>query len=40
VKHRVAAERAALADESLQLRLKQAFDPANIFAPGRVVGGV
>lgn len=40
VKHRVAAERAALADGSLQLRLKQAFDPANIFAPGRFVGGV
>lgn len=40
VKTRVAQARIALADESLQLRLKQAFDPANIFAPGRVVGGI
>jgi FAD/FMN-containing dehydrogenase len=40
VKTRIAAARLPLADEPLQLRLKQAFDPANIFAPGRVVGGI
>ncbi|HTP69749.1 MAG TPA: FAD-binding oxidoreductase [Dongiaceae bacterium] len=40
VKTRVAAARVALPDESLQLRLKRAFDPGNLFAPGRIVGGV
>jgi len=40
VKIRAAAARTALRDAELQLRLKQAFDPANIFAPGRIVGGV
>jgi glycolate dehydrogenase FAD-binding subunit len=40
VKTRVAAARITLPDESLQLRLKQAFDPAHIFAPGRIVGAI
>jgi len=40
VKKRVASSRMALPDEALQQRLKQAFDPANLFAPGRIVGGI
>jgi glycolate oxidase FAD binding subunit len=40
VKTRVAASRITLPDESLQLSLKQAFDPSNVFAPGRIVGGI
>ena len=40
VKKRVASSRVALPDEPLQQRLKQAFDPANLFAPGRIVGGI
>jgi glycolate oxidase FAD binding subunit len=40
VKTRAAAARVALPDAPLQQRLKQAFDPANIFAPGRIVGGI
>jgi len=40
VKTRVAAARIALPDAPLQQRLKQAFDPANVFAPGRIVGGI
>jgi glycolate oxidase FAD binding subunit len=40
VKASAASARVALADEPLQQRLKQAFDPANIFAPGRIVGGI
>ena len=40
VKTRVASLRIHLPDEPLQVRLKQAFDPANIFAPGRIVGGI
>jgi len=40
VKNRIAASRVALFDEPLQLRLKHAFDPANLFAPGRIVGGI
>jgi len=40
VKTHVASARAPLTDEALQQRLKKAFDPANIFAPGRIVGGI
>ena len=40
VKASAAAARVALPDEPLQRRLKQAFDPANIFVPGRIVGGI
>jgi glycolate oxidase FAD binding subunit len=40
VKTRLAASRITLPDQSLQLSLKQAFDPWNIFAPGRIVGGI
>ena len=40
VRIRMAASRVCLPDESLQLRLKQAFDPGNVFAPGRIAGGI
>ena len=40
VKSLMAAVRTPLPDEALQRRLKQAFDPGNIFAPGRIVGGI
>jgi glycolate oxidase FAD binding subunit len=40
VKTHLAAARITLPDHALQLRLKQAFDPSNIFAPGRIVGGI
>lgn len=40
VKTKLAAARVAQPDEPLQLRLKRAFDPANLFAPGRIVGGI
>jgi glycolate oxidase FAD binding subunit len=40
VKVAAAAARTAYPDELLQLQLKRAFDPSNIFAPGRIVGGI
>ena len=40
VKSRMASRRELLRDEALQRRLKQAFDPANVFAPGRIPGGI
>jgi glycolate oxidase FAD binding subunit len=40
VKGQIAAARPERRDAALQERVKQAFDPLNIFAPGRVVGGI
>jgi glycolate oxidase FAD binding subunit len=40
VKTKAAAMQSAARDVSLQQRVKQAFDPAGIFVPGRVVGGL
>ena len=40
LKHRVDVWGAKRADFSLTQRVKQAFDPQNIFAPGRFVGGI
>jgi len=40
VKRSVARANLSQAQLGLQQRVKQAFDPAGIFAPGRVVGGI
>jgi FAD/FMN-containing dehydrogenase len=40
IKKSVAATRSRGADSVLQQRVKQAFDPSGVFAPGRVVGGI
>lgn len=40
LKHLVNARGAERADFPLMQRVKQAFDPQNIFAPGRIVGGI
>lgn len=40
VKKRLAANAAGGVDLNLQRRVKQAFDPSGVFAPGRVVGGL
>jgi glycolate oxidase FAD binding subunit len=40
VKKRSAANVAGGIDLNLQRRVKQAFDPSGVFAPGRVVGGI
>jgi glycolate oxidase FAD binding subunit len=40
VKKRITADMRAQIDLRLQQRVKQAFDPSGVFAPGRVVGGI
>jgi FAD/FMN-containing dehydrogenase len=40
VKKQVAAARTPVANLALQQRVKQAFDPSGLFAPGRIVGGI
>jgi glycolate oxidase FAD binding subunit len=40
IKTKAAAMQSPAKDVSLQQRVKQAFDPAGVFAPGRVVGGL
>jgi glycolate oxidase FAD binding subunit len=40
IKTKAAGLRTGAMDESLQQRVKRAFDPAGVFAPGRVVGGI
>jgi glycolate oxidase FAD binding subunit len=40
IKKSVAAMRSRRVDSVLQQRVKQAFDPSGVFAPGRVVGGL
>ncbi|MGB7849059.1 MAG: FAD-binding oxidoreductase [Candidatus Acidiferrum sp.] len=40
IKAKAAAMHLSKFDMALQQRVKQAFDPAGVFAPGRVVGGV
>jgi glycolate oxidase FAD binding subunit len=40
VRKRVASAEASGIDLNLQRRVKQAFDPSGVFAPGRVVGGI
>lgn len=40
IKKRAAGTSQSEMDRRLQFRVKQAFDPAGVFAPGRVVGGI
>jgi FAD/FMN-containing dehydrogenase len=40
IKKSVAVMRSRGVDSVLQQRVKQAFDPSGVFAPGRVVGGI
>jgi glycolate oxidase FAD binding subunit len=40
IKSKAAGMRVVEFDSSMQQRVKQAFDPANVFVPGRVVGGI
>lgn len=40
IKKSVAGMRSRAVDSILQQRVKQAFDPSGVFAPGRVVGGL
>jgi FAD/FMN-containing dehydrogenase len=40
VKLRIAEEHVRGMNQGLQQRVKKAFDPSDIFAPGRVVGGI
>jgi len=40
VKQSTARMKTARMESTLQQRVKQAFDPSNVFAPGRVVGGI
>lgn len=40
IKTKAAAMQSAARDGGLQQRVKQAFDPAGVFVPGRVVGGL